>query len=251
MAERRASGLRPIGMRKPLVGLLLALSLVVCSCGNTPGDEGLNDLPKTGAAACLSDDQVGSAPVLLNADIDGRGEPDLVQLASGSGECRNVLFTRADGKRPGVEVTGDLPVDPHVAAAIQIPGRQGVLVMLTLRHPRGGFQARLFGYADSRLEELTVGGDPVFPFVATDVLTDPLSARCVAGGFEVLQGRRHEPIGVVPAWDVFRTTYSVDGNTVTEGPTTEVADNVLDKEFATKYADLVHYRLFTNCRVGS
>ena len=94
---------------------------------------------------------------------------------------------------------------------------------------------------------LSADGKPVFPFVATDVTTDPLTARCTADGFEVLHARAHTPIGVVPAWDVDRTTYTVDGNQVTASAATEIADNVLDEELPKKYADLVGYRLFENC----
>ena len=129
-------------------------------------------------------------------------------------------------------------------------GRTGDLVLLREEHPRGGFQAHLYGYAGGHLEELTVQGRPVLPFVATDVLTDPLSARCTDGGFEVLRARRHEPVGIVAAWDVFRTTYTVDGNRVHVGPTPKVADNVLDQDLPTRFPDLVGHALFEDCRVA-
>lgn len=225
--------------------------LLLVGCGNAGGyDAHLNDLPRTGAATCLTRDEIGAAPTLVVADVDGDGAPDNVQYLAGSGDCARVLFARADAKRRGVKVTGDAPVESRDADAVAIPGRKGALVLLVQLHPRGGFQARLFGYAHGSLEELTVHGEPVFPFVATDVLSHPIAARCVEGGFEVTEGRAHEPIGVVPAWDVFRTTYRVDGNTVTKGATTEVADNVLEKDFRATYAELVRGALFENCRVG-
>lgn len=238
-------------MRRLFIPPLVALALLVSACGDDPGDTRLNDLPRTGAATCLADEQVGSSPVLLDADLDGDGQPEAVQLAAGSGDCRAILFARAGGKRPGVEVPGDLPVAPDRATGVQVPGRRGVLVLLRQTHPRGGFQARLFGYADGRLEELTVGDRPVLPFVATDVPSTPVSADCTTNGFEVTEARAHTPIGIVPAWDVYRTAYTIDGNTLTKEGTEEVADNVLDGELAKRYAALVHHRLFAGCRTGT
>lgn len=250
MAERLGRLPRPTGMRMRVLGAAFALPLLATACGNDAGDAHLNDLPKSGAATCLGDDQVASSPMVLGADLDGNGEPERVQYSGDSGGCAHVLFAVSGGKRRGVEVTGDLPVDTRGSAAIRIPGRQGVVVMLTQQHPRGGFQARLYGYADGKLAELTVGDNPVFPFVATDAPSDPLAATCVDGGFAVTQARAHTPIGVVPAWDVYRTTYKVAGNAVTKGATTEIADNVLEKDFQATYADLVDHALFESCRVG-
>jgi hypothetical protein len=250
MAERLGRTLRRRGMRRPLLVLAVVLPLTLAGCGDDPGDRGLNDLPKTDAASCLSDDQVGSSPILTSADLDGTGEPDAVQFAKGSGTCHDVLFARAEAKRRGVVVTGDLPMSSAEASPVTVPGRKGQLVLVIQRHPRGGFQARLFGYADGRLEELKADGSPVFPFIATDVLTDPMSASCIAGGFEVVEAKAHAPIGVVPAWDVYRTSYTVDGNNVTKGATAEVADNVLEKQLHRKYRALVQHSLFANCRAA-
>lgn len=160
------------------------------------------------------------------------------------------LSADVDGRAITAHVDGDLPVRDGDLQAVQIPGRTGEVLLVEQQHPRGGFQARLYGYADGNLAELTVDGEPIFPFVATDVLESPLSARCAPGGFEVTEARAHEPVGVVHAWDIDRTSYSVDGNTVTKGATTEIADNVLDEDLSKKYSDLVHYRLFENCRVA-
>jgi hypothetical protein len=248
MAERLGPVPRRTGGRASLLVVGAMTAVLLGGCGDVPGDRGLNDLPKTDAASCLSDDQVGSSPILTSADLDGTGEPDAVQFAEGSGTCHDVLFARADAKRRGVVVTGDLPMTAAKASPVTVPGRKGQLVLVVQSHPRGGFQARLFGYADGRLEELTADGAPVFPFVATDVLTDPMSASCTEGGFEVVEAKAHAPIGVVPAWDVYRTTYAVDGNTVTKGATAEVADNVLDKQLHREYRALVQHSLFANCR---
>jgi hypothetical protein len=226
---------------------VLVLGLALSGCGNGALDEHLNDLPKTGAAACLSDEQVGSSPILVTADLEGDGQAEPVQYASGSGGCSSVLFARVAGKRRGVHVDDALPVTAAATKVITVPGRKGQLLLLRQEHPRGGFQARLFGYADGKLEELTVDGQPIFPFVATDVTTTPLSATCIPSGFEVAEADAHKPIGVIPAWDVFRTTYTVEGNAVTMGDRNEEADNVLDEQLSKKYSALVKYQLFTNC----
>ena len=186
---------------------------------------------------------------LVRADLDGDGTLDDVDFMSPSGECPGGLTSSVPGLQhaPSLEwTTPPTPADTHV---VDVPGRSGHLVLLLEQHPRGGFQTHVFGYADGKLEELTVDGDPVFPFVATDVQTTPLSARCTEGGFEVLAARAHQPVGIMPAWDIDRTTYTVDGNRLTQGPTTEVADNVLQQNLERRYRDLVAHELFANCRV--
>ena len=55
-------------------------------------------------------------------------------------------------------------------------------------------------------------------------------------------------MGVVAAWDVQRTTYTLEDGKVTAGPTEEVADNVLPKQLAGKYPDLVEHAAFASCR---
>src|SRR4051812_7069451 len=143
MVERPGPVLRRTPMRKSLrlAGPLLSVVLLG-ACGNVgPGDEGLNDLPKTGAATCLTDDQVGAAPTLVVADLDGDGAGDNVQYLTGSGNCSRILFGRADGKRRGVEATGDRAEQPR-ARAVAVPGRDGDLVLLVQEHPRGRFHAR-------------------------------------------------------------------------------------------------------------
>ena len=249
MTERLGCRLRPTGMRTRALGILLALPLVVAGCGDA-GDEGSRaaSSPTATSSWCRSD----TAPVeLLEADIDGDGTPDAVDYHAPGGGCPGSLSSPVEGLQAVPVLDWTAAPTPADAAAVDVPGRRGQLVLLLEQHPRGGFLAHLFGYADGKLAELEVDGNPVLPFVATDVMTDPLSARCVDGGFEVTAATAHTPIGVVPAWDVSRTTYAVDGNAVTKVATDEVADNVLDKELHQQYRDLVRYSLFENCRAGS
>jgi hypothetical protein len=237
-------------MSRRWLGLVLVGPLVLAGCGDATKDATGHESgsPTSSTSACAS----GSAPAgrpVTELDLDGDGTSEPVTYLPAAGSCPASLAVTVGGHDLSATVDDELPVTSAGAAAVAIPGRTGAVLLVRPAHPRGGFQAHLFGYADGKLEELTVEGEPIFAFIATDVLTTPTAAHCVADGFEVVQARAHEPIGVVPAWDVFRTTYSVDGNAVTEGPTTEVADNVLDKALHEKYSELVDYSLFEDCRV--
>jgi hypothetical protein len=240
--------MRRIVMRpRSASALVVALGLALSGCGNDGLDEHLNDLPKTGAAACLSDEQVGSSPILVTADLEGDGQAEPVQYGSGSGGCSSVLFARVDGERRGVQVDDALPVTAAATQVITMPGRTGQLVLLRQEHPRGGFQARLFGYAGGKLEELSVDGKPIFGFIATDSDGEPTSASCTANGFEVTRAVAHQPVGVAFAWDLKRTTYSVQGNEVTAGATTEIGDNLLPGQLEKRHPELLGHELFRNC----
>lgn len=252
MAERPGARPRRIGMRSGPIrsaapGLVVGLVLVLSGCGDDGGSE--SGTPSPSAATCAATAGEPAATVTVDLDGDGTAETvDHVTHPAGSG-CPDVLTAEVRGQRVSARVDSDLPVRPEDLAVVRVPGRDGDLLLLTAQHPRGGFRAHLFGYADGEFAELTAGGAPLFDFIATDVLTTPTSATCQDGGFVVTQAKAHEPIGVVPAWDVFRTTYTVDGNEVTKGPTTEVADNVLDEQLHQQYAALVDYAFFEDCRV--
>jgi len=248
MAERPGSCVRPIGM-KALVLCALVAPLVLAGCGDSGDPPRASSSPSSSTSACRG--QAAAPPVDVKADLDGDGARETVAYWGPSTECPSEpsLTAVVAGKEVRALVQDELPLTAGDLHVVRISGRTGELLLATAHHPRGGFQARLIGYADGKLEELTVDGSPIFPFVATDVLTDPISATCVDGGFAITTARRHEPVGVVAAWDVYRTTYAVDGNAVTAGAATEIADNVLDKDLPKKYSDLVHYRLFESCRV--
>ena len=183
----------------------------------------------------------------MAVDLDGDGTAEPVSYVPGTGSCPAHLSARVSGHVVSATLRGDLTVTAAGSAAVALPDRTGELLLVRESHPRGGFQAHLFGYADGRFAELTAQGRPVLDFVATDAMSTPTAARCERDGFAVLQARAHEPIGVVAAWDVYRTVYSVDANTVTRGATTEVADNVLERELQRQYGDLVGYAFFRDC----
>jgi hypothetical protein len=255
MAERLARRLRRIGMRNVLLGLVLTVPLVLAGCGDdtTGGDASADTPPTTSTGGDSCRERSDGAQASVSADLDGDGTQEEISYVPPGQQCpgRASLVADVDGDTVRAELSGDLPVTAGDLSAVRIPDRDGDVVLVTAQHPRGGFQAHLFGYADDTLAELTVDGKPVFPFVATDTLSSPLAARCIDGGFEVTQARAHEPVGVVPAWDVDRTTYTVDGITVTAGATAEVADNVLDDQLRSQYRSLVQHALFEDCRSGS
>jgi hypothetical protein len=233
------------GPLRPAVGLAAAL-LLLGGCGDERAGRPAADSPAASASACAGPQDAVHATV--HADLDGDGVAETVDYL-GDPTCP-VLRAEVGGKAVTARVPGDTALRQGDLSAVQIPGRTGELVLARQQHPRGGFQARLFGYADGRFAELTAEGEPIFDFVATDAVTPPTAATCARDGFVVTQARAHQPIGVMPAWDVYRTTYTVDGNTVTKGATSEVADNVLDRQLHQQYGDLLGHDLFAGCVVA-
>jgi hypothetical protein len=248
MTERRGRSLRRTGMRATAVGSVVFLGLVLAGCGDDePDPASVGTAPAT---ACPSNRD--ATVVVARADLDGHGARETIGYQPSTAHCGAYLVATVDGRTSTTPLDDDLPVRSASSFAISVPGHVGDLAVLRQEHPRGGFQIVLVAWsAGAGLSTLDVDDHPVFPFVATDTESTPLTARCVEGGVEITQARRHAPIGVVPAWDVERTTYVVNGTSTTASPAQEVADNVLEQQLRAKYADLVHHRLFENCRVGS
>lgn len=247
MAERLEPRLRPTGMWMRVLGTLVALPLLVAGCGD---DKAVRDDADghVSTPACPSD---AASVEVARVDLDGDGTADPIGFAPATSRCAASVTASVAGHAGGVVLDDDLEIRPGTAFAITIPGREGEVAVLRQEHPRGGFQVVLLAWsAGAGLTTLNVDDRPVFPFVATDAESTPLSARCVDDGFVITNARRHEPIGVAPAWDVDETRYTVNGTSTVAGHTTEVADNVLEKDFRTKYRALTSYSLFANCRVS-
>lgn len=244
MTERSRAGMRRIGMKRSWVFAGACLAVILAGCGNE--DAGPSSAPRATTADAADTCTAPSAEVSAKvaADVDGDGAADVVKYTGAIGDCAPTLGTDSTGS---VRVASDLPLRSQDLSTIVIPGHEGAVVLARFSHPRGGFEARLYGVEDGAFSELTIDGDAVVPFVATDAPTSYVSAECTSAGFEITRAEAHQPVGVVPAWDVHSTAYTVDGTTVTAAPEQEVADNVLDEDLAQQYPDLVDNELFENC----
>jgi hypothetical protein len=173
----------------------------------------------------------------------------LVLTGCGSGD------RKPTGEQAAPSPTGTPTVlagQPPVSSTfrITVPGLPSPLLVTEQKHPRGGFQLRVFAPEKGTWTELEVDGHPLVPFIALDVKEHPLSIDCEDGGVVVTEAVPHEPHGVVFAWDVRRTSYAVDGAEVTAGTADEVADNVLPRQLEAKYPDLVRHTMFESCRAA-
>ena len=97
------------------------------------------------------------------------------------------------------------------------------------------------------VREVTVDGGPVVLFVATDGGMAPLAVRCGDGTIEVVTATTAEPPGVVLAWDVRRTTYTLSADGARQrGPSSleeDVADPLLRQDMPELF-DLLTAREF-------
>lgn len=214
------------------------------SAGSTSGPSA-----ESVAGSCASDaPALDGARLLTHADVSGDGTAQEVRLTPPGGTCGDILF--AAGKTAsGVQLAAGRP-PVRSAYAVQVPGHDGQLVVTRSVHPRGGYQLRVYAAAGAKLVELTRGTEPLVPFVATDVQEQPLSIDCRAGGLVVTQAVAHEPSGVLFAWDVRRTTYTLDRDArLTAGPEREVEDNVLPAQLRKEWPELVEHTAFPSCRV--
>jgi hypothetical protein len=217
-----------------------ALAVLVAGCGNAGTDQSAGSTSSGHSCMTMSDR-------VIQADLDGDGRTEEVSYAGAAHGCPAMLTASVGGSSVSAEVDGVPDLVTSDLVAVRVPGRKGALILLRQAHPRGGFQARLYGYAAGKLEELTSDGKPVFGFVATDAPTQHVAAGCVAGGFTVTEAVTHQPIGVAAAWDVYRTSYAVDGNRVTAGRRTEIAQSVLDTQLPARYPEVAADKLFVDC----
>jgi hypothetical protein len=227
--------------------VLVALPVLLAGCGDVPATRDAAAGP-SGSPTLVCDGH--ASPTRTSLDLDGDGAADAVAVngAAVQGRCSDAVVAQVAGHELVAPLRDASAVGPADLAAVRIPGRTGELLLVRAQHPRGGFLAHLFAYTDGRFVELEVDGRPVLGFVATDTTSTPTAVRCESGGFTVVQARAHEPIGVMAAWDVLATAYTLDGTTLTKGATTEIADNLTDRELHRQYADLLGHDLFRDCR---
>ena len=224
--------------------MVCASTLSACgSAGGGPDPAGdRRSTPTATISSCLEVGASKSAKV----DLDGDGTPEDVD-ASASGRCPGSVSAKIDGSLVSGSIEDRTPVT--AAFGVTLEGRDSQLVVTRQDHPRGGFQVRIFALDGEKLTELTDGGNALVPFVATDVSDqDPLSVDCDGDRIVVTRGVTHEPVGVLPAWDITETSYTLDGAEISDTATAEVADNVLPKQLPQKYPALVKHTLFASCR---
>ena len=227
-------------------GLATALAVLSLATGCGTGDERSADR----ARRCTVEDAAHGGRVVATADLDGHTGPEELRLRGPrSGQCRNRLVAVIDGRVAAADV-GRLDLAAKPGTVVHLRGRGGDLVLLESKaHPRGGWQPHLFaaGGPDG-LAEVTVDGRPLLPFVATDGGGSPMTATCTpSGGIAVFTAIAHEPPGVVLAWDVTRTTYSLrNGRAVSTGSTL-VEEAAADPTLRRERPELFSGRLFAGC----
>jgi hypothetical protein len=239
--------MRPTGMSRRALVILSALPVLLAGCGDVPVTRDAAT-GRSGSPTLVCDGHASPARTSLDLDGDGAADEVAVNGAAVQGRCRDAVAAQVAGRELTAPLRDASAVRSADLAGVRVPGRSGELLLVTARHPRGGFQAHLFAYADGRFAELEVDGRPVLGFVATDTTSTPTAVRCEPGGFTVLEARTHQPIGVRAAWDVVGTAYSLDGTTLTRGATTAIADDVTDRDLHRHYADLVRHDPFRGCR---
>jgi len=244
-------------MMRTLVRTSTILAALLCftSCGSTEPTDGGSGDPKDEPTAkvgrCPVDSPaVVSARTIATADLDGDGQSEAIKLTAPDGDCASLLFAKlGEGFAHAQMPIGAPPLSE--AFAVEVPGREGALLVTRQDHPRGGFQLRVYAAGADELVELKADDHPLVPFVALDVQEHPLSIDCTDGGVVLTEAVAHKPPGVVFAWDIQRTTYALEGAEVTAEETEEIADNVLPAQLEAKYPDLVDYAAFKSCRAGS
>ncbi|MEO5711225.1 MAG: hypothetical protein ABIQ59_15565 [Nocardioidaceae bacterium] len=217
------------------LGTAVVLTLLAACGSQTP-----KTVPDTDGCA-------GRGAVVAKADLDGAGSAHAVRLTGpGTGPCADRLLARGG---VSVDVSG-LDLVAARAKVVHLAGDAPDLVLLSAKpHPRGGAQWHLFGAGGkSGLTELTEGGQPLVPFVATDGGAAPMTVTCTNdGGVGIVTAQAHEPPGVVLAWDVTLTSYSVEsGRAVLQGRSS-VAKAAADPTLHQEHPELYDGSLFADC----
>jgi hypothetical protein len=196
---------------------------------------------------------VRRADPVARADLDGDGRAETVRATGPrAGGCGDALVVTVQGSTSGVRLAPG-GVDPGSIRVVQPPGHDGRLIFVTGRaHPRGGFQPHLVGLAHGMLEEVTVAGEPLLPFVATDGGGQPASADSTTdGGVATLTASTHEPPGIVLAWDLRRTRYTLQGTAARRVSSRMVATAVADPVLRREHPELYRPTFFAGCTVAA
>jgi hypothetical protein len=227
--------------------------LTGCGAGTGSGGDTTADSNAVVFSGCRADDPaVRHAQPLKSLDLDGDGQQETVRVtAPGSGACADALVVTVGGRTSGLSLK-DTGINRGSAKAVQPQGSDRQILYLTGRsHPRGGFQPYVVALGGRGLAEVTSGGHPVLPFVATDGGGQPTTATCTrTGGIATLTATVHEPPGIILAWDLRRTGYVLHGATATETSSGVVAKAVADPVLRKQRPELYAPTFFADCTVA-
>lgn len=224
---------------------MIAFTLLLVGCGNAAGESsGPTDAPASSAqvGGCASGDAaLASAEKLGVADL-GLGEAPVALTGPGA-PCPHTVFTRAPDGTAYVE----LGYEPVAARVISVGDTQVVAVRQD--HPRGGFQEHLYVARGAALNEVTIDGNPLLPFVALDTPGQPHAyADCDGGGLTVLDPAPIQPPGAGVGWDVFATTYTLAEGEADSTPRSRLEHSVPDSRVEARRPTLFSDTWFTHCR---
>ncbi len=202
MTQRRGTSAR-------LAPCILVLALLTATgCGERTSTPGGKDRSTTTWQGCSPDDVRAAGRSVGGGDFDADGSTDELWLLPASSRCPGLAVTLDSGV---VGTAPDFELDGKGHTFALSDGR-ALAVLHGAAHPRGGAQPHVFGLDGDTLGEVTLNGEPVLPFVATDGGGTPTTATCTDDrGIEVVTATTAEPPGVVLAWDVQRTPYAIEG----------------------------------------
>jgi hypothetical protein len=226
-------------MRALGTALFCAVLLACAACGRDGHDREASD-PEVDACASRGD-------VVAEVDLEGTGTAQEVRLTGGGeGPCARRLLAEgglsADVAGLGLARDGAMPVK------MEGEGVGDLLLVRGRAHPRGGFQPHLFGVGGATgLRELTVDGRPLVPFLATDGGAAPMTATCTDDGVAVLTATASQPPGVVLAWDLTETSYSIRDAEVVGTRTRTVRRDAADPVLRKERPELFDGSLFADC----
>ena len=250
---------RLIGMRRaPVVAALLA-SAVLAGCGSQQGaseggagDSDSGDV-KPGPALrawrdCAPDafEAAGGASTTLRHDAWPAQMPLTVP---DEGPCAGSLVASGRAGVVGVDVE-QAELDGDTVRVLDA-GDLGDSVLVRVDggvHPRGGFQPHLYLVGQDSIREVTANDEPIVPFVATDGGMAPTTVRCGDGTIEVVSATTAEPPGVIMAWDVQTTTYSLSVDGARESGSGSLEEDVAEPVLRRDMPELFDPgRLFAGC----
>jgi hypothetical protein len=240
-------------MRALGTAALTAALLATSACGQRTDPAPGGSAEEAGWHGCTAEQAASSGRRLALADLDADGADDEVRLVgTAEASCAGLVAVIGD-RAVGADLDG-VRLDPSSARVVHLteqsdaPAGRDLLLVGEPAHPRGGRQMHLFAADAHELGELTVQGNPVLPFFATDGGGAPMTATCTPdGGFAVVSAETHRPPGIVLAWDVGQVSYRVDGTRVVRTGAETVKEGAADPLLRKSMPELFSGRYFTDC----